>query len=116
MSSPEAAATAASRAAGTFTLEATAAGRFSAAGPLTFATARRACELGEHSLAAARAGALEISLGGITTADSAGLAVLLDWLGLARRAGRTLRFTELPQGLVALASISEVREMLERGT
>jgi len=32
-----------------------------------------------------------------------------------KRAGRTLRYTHLPAGLVALARISEVEELLERG-
>jgi len=41
--------------------------------------------------------------------------VLLDWLGAMKRAGRALRYTHLPAGLVALARISEVEELLERG-
>jgi phospholipid transport system transporter-binding protein len=99
-------------AAGSFALAATGAGRFAASGPLTFATARRACALGLRVLGAAGGGALEVALGGVTAADSAGLAVLLDWQGAARRAGRTLSYTELPQGLEALARISEVEELL----
>jgi len=47
--------------------------------------------------------------------DSAGLAVLLDWLGAAKRRGRTLRYTHLPADLTALARISEVEDLLERG-
>ena len=89
-------------------------GRVAAEGPLTFATARRACELGAPLITAA-ATALEIDCSGITTCDSAGLAVLLEWLGTARRAGRNLRYTQLPAGLAALARISEVEEFLTRG-
>jgi phospholipid transport system transporter-binding protein len=48
-------------------------------------------------------------------ADSAGLAVLLDWLSAAKRAGRSLRYAHLPEDLVALARISEVDELLARG-
>jgi phospholipid transport system transporter-binding protein len=48
-------------------------------------------------------------------ADSAGLAVLLDWLSAAKSAGRSLRYAHLPQELVALARISEVDELLARG-
>ena len=100
---------------GAFRLAATAAGVVSAQGPLTFVSARRACELGVQTLAQAPEGKLEIDCRGITVSDSAGLAVLLEWLGVARRAGRSLRYTKLPEGLAALAHISDVQELLERG-
>ena len=93
-----------------------AAGGLAAQGPLNFASARHACELGVRTLAEAAAGAkLEIDCRGITVTDSAGLAVLLEWLGVAKRAGRSLRYTQLPHGLAALARISDVQELLERG-
>jgi phospholipid transport system transporter-binding protein len=115
MSTPETAATGREGAARTFRLVVTAPGRFAVDGALTFATARRACELGERSFAGAAGDAVEIDCAGITASDSAGLAVLLEWLRIARRAGRKLRYTALPQGLMALARISEVDAMLERG-
>jgi phospholipid transport system transporter-binding protein len=87
----------------------------SAQGPLTFVSARRACELGVQTLAQAPDGKLAIDCRGITVCDSAGLAVLLEWLGVARRAGRSLHYTQLPQDLAALAHISDVQELLERG-
>jgi len=40
---------------------------------------------------------------------------VLDWLGAAKRAGCGLRYTQLPEGLMALGRISEVGELLERG-
>ena len=107
--------TAAPEASGSFQLVASANGRFAAKGPLTFTTARHAREQGLHCLAGAAARELEVDCGGITASDSAGLAVLLDWLGAVKRAGRTLRYTQLPQGLLALGRISEVAELLERG-
>lgn len=85
-----------------------------AAGPLTFATARAACARGGAVMSASRA-AQEIDCSGVTHADSAGLAVLIAWLGMAKRAGRRLRYTHLPQGLTGLASISDLAELLERG-
>jgi phospholipid transport system transporter-binding protein len=84
-------------------------------GPLTFATARRALALGRESLGASGAQALEIDCSGVTTCDSAGLAVLLEWLGLAKQVGRQLHYTHLPQNLTALAGISELQELLARG-
>ena len=106
---------AASHAAGEFRLTATAPGQLSAQGPLTFATARGACELGLRTLREDNAASAQVDCRGITACDSAGLAVLLDWLGAAQSAGRKLRYSELPAGLQALAHISEVRELLERG-
>ena len=112
MSLPEAART---TDAGAFRLVATPAGGLAAQGPLNFTSARRACELGVHALAAATGSKLEIDCHGITVSDSAGLVVLLEWLGAAKRAGRALRYTQLPAGLAALAHISDLQELLERG-
>ena len=102
-------------ASGSFQLVESGNGRFAARGPLTFATARHAQEQGLRSLAGAAGRELEVDCGGITASDSAGLAVLLDWLGVVKRAGRSLRYTHLPPGLLALGRISEVEELLERG-
>ena len=113
MSLPEVAVPAAH--AGAFRLAAGAPGVLSAEGPLTFASARRACEQGAAVLAHASAARLEIDCRGVTASDSAGLAVLLEWLSVARRAGRSLRYVQLPQELAALARISDVEELLERG-
>lgn len=103
------------RARGTaFELSSRSAQRCEARGALTFATARRAWAQG---LAAQHAAgdALVIDCGAVEHADSAGLAVLLDWLAEAKRAGRSLRYEHLPEGLLRLAHISAVDEMLQQG-
>ena len=100
---------------GPFRLAAAGSGPLRAEGPLTFASARRARQLGLEAIAAASDGALLIDCQGISVSDSAGLAVLLDWLAAARAQQRSLRFVHLPQGLAALGRISEVSELLERG-
>ena len=100
---------------GGFRLVATGPGSLSAQGPLTFANARRACALGVDALARASGSSVEIDCRGVTHSDSAGLAVLLEWLGMAKRAGRSLRYAQLPAGLLALARISEADQLLERG-
>jgi phospholipid transport system transporter-binding protein len=96
-----------------FELQSTDGERFAARGALTFATARQACALGEQTLAGVASAAIDCS--GISSSDSAGLAVLLQWLGAARNAGRHLRYANLPPGLVALAEISEVTQLLGSG-
>lgn len=91
----------------------TAPGRFEVRGALTFATARRAREAGLRAFEASTAPQLSVGCGGVTAADSAGLAVLLDWLAFARRKGRELRFTEIPSEIRAVARISEVEPLLD---
>jgi phospholipid transport system transporter-binding protein len=90
-------------------------GVLAAVGALTFASARHARELGSQAIGVAAAGELEVDCAGITLADSAGLSVLIDWLGVARLAQRRLRYRQLPAGIAALARISEVEELLARG-
>jgi phospholipid transport system transporter-binding protein len=98
-----------------FEIVAGADGRARVHGVLTFATARRAREEGLGKFRACSAKACEVDCSGITASDSAGLTVMLDWLALARRDGRSLRFVSLPEGLLALAKISNVEELLQRG-
>jgi phospholipid transport system transporter-binding protein len=91
------------------------AGRIQVRGALIFATARRARAEGERVLAAPGNGPIEIDCAGVTASDSAGLAVLLDWLVLARRQGRALRFSGVPEPILAVAQISDVESFLNQG-
>jgi phospholipid transport system transporter-binding protein len=90
-----------------------AAGRIAVTGELTFATARDARQLGVLVLESSRAASLVVDCGGVTRADSAGLAVLLDWLAWGRRKSRGISLTNLPASLLAIARISEVDELLQ---
>ena len=98
-----------------FEIAATSPGVFAARGALTFANARTARSEGLHALRTSTARDLEVDCGGISHSDSAGLAVLLDWLAVMKREGRPLCFTHLPPGLLAVAQISGVEEMLQKG-
>jgi phospholipid transport system transporter-binding protein len=88
------------------------AGRLTVTGELTFATAREARHLGLLVLESTRAPAIVIDCGAVTRGDSAGLAVLLDWLSWGRRTSRRVALENLPESLVAIARISEVDELL----
>jgi len=57
-------------------------------------------------------GPLNIDLSGVTASDSAGLALLIEWLRLAKQAGRPLSYAGVPEQLRALARISEVEDLL----
>ncbi len=104
-----------SSAAGSFEVSAGADGRSQLRGGLTFATARRAREEGLRKFRDCGARACEVDCSGITVSDSAGLTVLLDWLALAKRDGRSLRYVNLPADLLAIAKISEVDKLLQQG-
>ena len=99
----------------TFEIVVTSPGRFAARGALTFASARRARSEGLHALRTSSARDLEVDCAGIAHSDSAGLAVLLDWMAVMKREGRPLCFANLPAGLLAVARISGVEEMLQKG-
>lgn len=69
-------------------------------GALGFATAKRA--LAESAPLMAGEAALTIDLSGVTQADSAGLALLVEWLRLGAAHGRTVRFAGIPEQLQTL--------------
>lgn len=87
-------------------------GRVAVTGELTFASAREARQLGLTVLASSRADRIVVDCAGVTRADSAGLAVLLDWLAWSRRQSRPVHLENLPDSLLAIARISEVDELL----
>jgi phospholipid transport system transporter-binding protein len=88
-------------------------GRVVVRGALTFDTAA-ALERSARNLiaAAARGEGLDVDLQGVTRADSAGLALLVGWLAQAREAGTTVRYSAIPERLLAIARISEVDGLL----
>ena len=90
-------------------------GKFAARGPLTFATARSARESGLAAFGAASSRELEVDCSEVTSWDSAGMTVLLDWLAIAKRAGRSMHFSSLSEQVQAIARISDVLELLEKG-
>ena len=80
-------------------------------GALTFATAAQALTEARHALAGGAQTRLD--LGGITRADSAGLACVLALAAAASRAGRRLQVLRWPEGLHALAAVCDTLELLE---
>jgi phospholipid transport system transporter-binding protein len=84
------------------------AGRVVVTGALTFATAREARQLGLLVLEGSRAERIIVDCSGVTRADSAGLAVLLEWLAWGRRKSRPILLQRLPASIIAIARISEV--------
>lgn len=90
-------------------------GVFRLSGPLTFPFVRAACTDGVRRLAASTAPVLELDCREVAEVDSAGLALLVEWLAWARACGRRMRISGTPQHLRELAAISEVDGLLADG-
>jgi phospholipid transport system transporter-binding protein len=53
-----------------------------------------------------------IDLAAVQDSDSSGLALLIEWLSVAKAAGRGLRYENIPAQLHQLARLSDVEELL----
>lgn len=84
--------------------------RLRAIGELDFATAAAALEQGEALLGTGPRWTVDLS--GVTSGDSAGVAVLLEWLSAASARRVTLRFESIPEQMQAIARISELQDVL----
>jgi phospholipid transport system transporter-binding protein len=92
-------------------LTAAGSGRFELAGDVGFGDAARLLAEGDHAFRGLSA--VEVDLAQVTRADSAGLALLLEWVLAARQAGTAIRYRNVPASLVSLADIGEVAELLD---
>lgn len=84
----------------------------SVSGPLTFYSV-------PHIYAASgkwfAAGALTIDLEQVTQADSAGLALLIEWLRQARKANVSLTFANIPPQMQVLIRVNGLQDTLING-
>jgi phospholipid transport system transporter-binding protein len=79
--------------------------------PLTFATVAALRKPGLALIAVANTG-LTLDLEAVPAVDSAGLALLIDWLATARARECQLRYSKPAQTLLSLARLSEVEALL----
>jgi phospholipid transport system transporter-binding protein len=92
-----------------------AANRFALDGAIDIDSAGVLLTAGE---AAVRDGADEqigIDLAGVVASDSAGLALLIELISVARSANRGLVYENIPSQVRQLARLSEVEELLQKG-
>ncbi len=91
-------------------IEQAGADRYLIQGSLTFDTVTRllarSLELFPH------AEALDIDLGAVENADSAGLALLIEWMRYARRHDLPIRFINMPPQMLAIARASSLDHVL----
>jgi phospholipid transport system transporter-binding protein len=88
-------------------------GRFAINGVLGFATVTEILErskelFDDHPV-------IKIDFSGVTKADSAGLALLLEWINWAKHYQREVRYFNVPKQVQAIAHISEVEDLLHAG-
>ncbi|MGA2187789.1 MAG: STAS domain-containing protein [Steroidobacteraceae bacterium] len=79
-------------------------------GSLTFATVTQLLPQGAAAIDAGHASVIDLA--GVTGSDSSGLALLIEWLSVAKEARRSLRYDSMPAQLHQLARLSEVDELL----
>ena len=88
-------------------------GRFALQGEMSFDTAERILRASENPFEEHTQ--IEIDLSGITDSDSAGLALLLEWVTWANHTVREIRFEGMPERVMAIAKTTEVDGLLSRG-
>ena len=88
-------------------------GHFALSGEMTFDTAEQILQASEKPFEAHTR--LEIDLSNVTESDSAGLALLLEWVTWANHTVREIRFSGMPERVLAIAKTTEVEGLLTRG-
>jgi phospholipid transport system transporter-binding protein len=79
-------------------------------GTLGFTTVTLLLSVGAAAIEQGRAAVIDLSA--VTGSDSSGLALLIEWLSVARGAGRTLHYENIPAQLHQLARLSDVDVLL----
>jgi phospholipid transport system transporter-binding protein len=88
-------------------------GCFALSGEMTFKTAGQLLQDSEHLFEDHTR--IEMDLGGVDKTDSAGLALMLEWITWANHTVREIRFTNVPEKIDAIAKTTEVDHLLKRG-
>jgi len=82
-------------------------------GVLHFSTVTALLRLGIEAISGGHAAIIDLS--GVSDSDSSGLALLIEWLSVAKAESRSLRYENIPVQLHQLARLSEVEELLTAG-
>ncbi len=91
-------------------IEALGEGHFKVTGPLSFETVKQLLIQSTAQFGASPQ--LDVDLSGVTQSDSAGLALVVEWMRQARAHAQKIRFKSIPSQLLALAQISDLDELL----
>ncbi len=88
-------------------------GRFALSGRMAFDTAGQILRESEGPFSEHTR--IQVDLASVNETDSAGLALLLEWITWANHTVREIRFTEMPEKIKAIAKTTEVDHLLKRG-
>jgi phospholipid transport system transporter-binding protein len=91
-------------------LESLGGGRFRVSGVLDAVTVGDLLKQSKDRFA--NVGQLDVDLAGVSQGDSAGLALMIEWVRSAKEAKQTLSFHNVPGQISALARISEIEDLL----
>jgi len=93
-----------------FELTQTADGAFELSGEMTFETAAQILKSSQRNFA--QHAKTQVNLSQVNKADSAGLAVLLEWKAKARERNAAIQFIAVPESLLAIAKTTEVSDLI----
>ena len=79
-------------------------------GVLHFSTVTALLRSGTQAISDGHAAVIDLS--GVSDSDSSGLALLIEWLSIAKAEGHSLKYENVPAQLHQLARLSEVEELL----
>jgi phospholipid transport system transporter-binding protein len=96
---------------GVATFEALEGERSRVVGLLDFWTVTRLLPLGSAAIEGGKAAVIDLA--GVAGSDSSGLALLIEWMSVAKDARRPLRYENVPAQLHQLALLSEVDQLLD---
>ena len=88
-------------------------GRARVLGSLHFSTVSALLSAGITAIDGGQAAVIDLA--GVTASDSSGLALLIEWLSVAKATGKELRYENIPMQLHQLARLSEVEQLLVPG-
>lgn len=83
---------------------------YAVSGELTFATVPAAWRETQHLFASGQS--LHFDLAEVGRADSAGIALLIEWLRLARRNGARVSYEHIPPQILAIARVTGLEALL----
>jgi phospholipid transport system transporter-binding protein len=93
------------------TFETVGEGQFRVSGELTFDTVTLLF-IRSRPLFQTSAGQLDLDLGDVSRVDSAGLALLIEWLRAARKLGKAILFRRVPAQIRTIARVSDLDGIL----
>ena len=96
-----------------FDLKDLGAGKFALSGKMTFQTAGMILRVSERLFEEHTR--IEVDLSDVSDTDSAGLALLLEWITWANHTVREIEFKDTPEKIDAIAKTTEVDSLLKKG-